>query len=148
MGNIGDLGDDFPQQTPRHDKAGAAMSESEAIELRFAAQVLKAILGHDVMEPMREVRPHNVAVGLGEDIPVHIWTHLPRLDSHPEELVLVENPRPTTIEALDAVGLADRAVLNGLVHTELVLGLADGLVDSIESIVYVVLSDLLLLLRL
>jgi hypothetical protein len=92
---------------------------------------------------MDQVGPNDVRVGLGEDVPIHVWTLLPCPLNHIKELVLVEVPSAANV--LGALLLRDGTVELGLVEVEFMVLVLDFLINAVEDVLEVVFANLLLL---
>lgn len=132
----------LPDQLAGHDVPAAAVGERLAPGHGGAADV-HVPLGSPLPEPVDEVGPDDVGVGLGEHVPVHVRLVLPGALDHVEELVLVKVPR--ALEAQGALLLRDVAVALGVVELELLVCLSNCFVDTVKNIMQLVFADLLIL---
>lgn len=125
------------------DVATAAVGKWKAGHHGNAADV-DVVPGVDLAaQPVDQSRPHDVGIGLGEDIPIPAGTQLPRPHHHVEELELIQLPAALHVSC--AVLLRDGTFLLRLVQLELFVLVPDFGVDPVENIVDMVFTNLLLL---
>ena len=127
-----------------HDVAGAAVAEAKVVHHGDAAEVVLA--GRlELAQPLDEVGPQDVGVGVHKDVPVVAGLHLVRLLGHVHVLVFVEAPPFLAgIAQLVAVVLVDHAPLLAAVEIEVYVAVLGRGEDRLEAVVDVVAGDVLL----
>lgn len=126
-----------------NDVAAAAVGKGKAAHHGNAADVDVVARVDLVAQPVDQSRPHDVGIGLGEDIPIAVGTQLPGAHHHVEELELIQ--RPAALHVGRAVLLRDGTFLLRFVELELFKLFVDLGVDAVEGIVDVIFTNLLLL---